>query len=43
MNTLANVINQLQTTSNLKTFQDNVIYGFMGVLSSLYKEINSAF
>lgn len=41
INTLNSIINQLQTTSNLNTFQNNVIYGFMGVLSALYKEVNS--
>lgn len=43
MNVLANIINQLQTTSNLKMFQDNVMYGFMGVLAALYKDINTIF
>jgi hypothetical protein len=39
MNTLRGVITNLQSTTQLKTFQANTIYGYMGILSALYNQL----
>lgn len=41
MTLLNNIITRVKSASNLSAFQNNVIYGYMGVLSSLYKDIQN--